>query len=1369
VCVALAMSAMPEQKQQSMAIGCEVLTAYGWGIVKGNPEPDKYVIELEAWSLTGKAVPTLYAEGKAIIRSSYYDIGSSLLTVYGTGVLFQYRREDDIFVIRLWRPHGQGSATAYMKRDQILRRTTAVTGCRVSTAYGNGYVNSYHLPHADHPIMFGIQLQFGIAFMSEEAVCADSVVVMPAADYLMSRMSKSSKIREIGEQYLGHADRIPIVQSMKKTWDELTKGDGNVNDILKDRAAQLKSYVQGIDSKSLELDLQGQVMNKLGHTGQLEGLLMEGKRRVTELIENADDRKELGTTTKDKLNSYLKLGIEQVDTAMCTLKEEAKPNEMKVIDGVISIRDDVDESVSVLKDMAKTDPVMQDIMRRIDDSTAEAKAKSAAITSQLRETKAVSELQEGAHRFTGKMKDLLHTAESEKIKDFGSRVMKSMGRQGEEKGMEFVDDIKNRVLKHLSQDEKNESVMKSIESRIIAELQKWQSGEYREYSNALSEGITSLTFMLGVISQGNASKASPQELMHVALARSAVHQDFVNSPTAFMWRKLVAMLVKIKEKEEKVRDMKLSGYDFTRQFQISPELAAKKALKSYAEPKVNKVTSMLSKHIDPKYADAAAPITALVSQIASGKFNLESAISAATESLNSKGMSHAAQELMLGGDRVVGALESFSNSDSVQLAMIKLQELDIEGSLGSQLSKINTKMILDEAEDALTNAEARNRIINNTKDQILEFLLENLPSMSVPDIQGVKDDIQFAVTGLDMSGFKLRKEDVVVVLGSSLNEEFLTCTATGIMAKFARVRWRYQQLYFPYLSGSGLADASAVNASIKLGLKLVRVPKGVLKTLNGTCKGEGAEEDSSSTSANSGEKSPSDFKMPSEPSIIDEEKFYKRYPMLRAAVEVARVGAAAPAALNSSSSATGTATATGTGAASAPAGIGRMSSAEKLTSASLPAKPVAAAWGDVQDWEPALVLSGRHISMETLDLNIEDSTLAWLYNLLASVFAGLIKEYVCNSLRDVVASHSAMLLGTINGMTSSYWPVIKQILDVTIEGLPIASTADVAALMGPPIDERPMEMIPREYTLKLAETGTLGLKMHMYKEEPPAAGHEAGQGKAGEVAAAGGSPPPAPGKAGPRTPATPVHGCRAVITGSVPGTQAERVIREKNLSAYYVNSTIIAVNGKNTKTLEEEGVLALLKGARPLFITIRLERRTWVAMGQSKQRVKDAENQKLRAAAANAGTVTINGAKLLTSRGSSSTGDLQAHKRRLKVVKVQFNEGSLGLKLKETRSCGGAVIITGFARSGDSQEVVLQAEASGRLFVGMLMLSVAGEVVFGRPFDEIMAVVKAAPRPVDMCFVPSPDKQLVFKEETPKGKSRAICCYLLYLLPWYMT
>ncbi len=63
---------------------------------------------------------------------------------------------------------------------------------------------------------------------------------------------------------------------------------------------------------------------------------------------------------------------------------------------------------------------------------------------------------------------------------------------------------------------------------------------------------------------------------------------------------------------------------------------------------------------------------------------------------------------------------------------------------------------------------------------------------------------------------------------------------------------------------------------------------------------------------------------------------------------------------------------------------------------------------------------------------------------------------------------------------------------------------------------------------------------------------------------------------------------------------------------------------------------------------------------------------------------------------------------------------TIGLKLKETKSCGGAVIITGFSRDADNN--MLQAEASGMLSVGMLMLSINGTVVFGRPFEDVSKI-----------------------------------------------
>ncbi len=77
------------------------------------------------------------------------------------------------------------------------------------------------------------------------------------------------------------------------------------------------------------------------------------------------------------------------------------------------------------------------------------------------------------------------------------------------------------------------------------------------------------------------------------------------------------------------------------------------------------------------------------------------------------------------------------------------------------------------------------------------------------------------------------------------------------------------------------------------------------------------------------------------------------------------------------------------------------------------------------------MLSSRSIEMNQLTLKIDDSSLAWLYNLLASVFAGVIREYVCSSLKDLLGAQSAELLGTVNNTVCDYWPVIHRMFNVS--------------------------------------------------------------------------------------------------------------------------------------------------------------------------------------------------------------------------------------------------------------------------------------------------------------------------------------------------
>jgi hypothetical protein len=1203
--------------------GCDVLTAYGWGVVRHALPVDtgrrdmKYVVELDGWDMANASTARLYCTDAGIIRSSMYDVGSCIMTKYGSGVLLQYRRVDDLFVVRLWQPFGEGSATAYMTRADIVCKLAASTGIRVSTPLGEGFVSAVLRRGNENGqtfYIYNVSLHYGAAYMNAQSITCKEASVVPAADFLTSQMSRSSRLMQgVQERYGSGA--VAALEPLRQSWEKISKGGSSVTDILKERSRQLQDKLRGLDTKSLEERLRDRVAQEVADREHIESLLAEGKRRVAELIESAEKRDELTQETRSTLQGYLKLGMSQVDGAVARLQEEASDEEKLLIAEVVHAKEDLEKSLTVMKDIARSDPVLKDIYEKIGDASAKAKSRTHDIEEELKQTAAVQTLTEGAQAFSQKLDAILVTPESSRLKELGSRVLSSIGKQGEEKGRELFDGVKSRVMSKLAQEEHNSSVMQSVEARIMEELNKWKQGQYQDVSSKVNESLSTVSFLLGVIGEGSAQAPSSKEVLSAALSRYSISRDFAASPKAFMWRKLLAALVAMKEKEEQMKGVgvTLTGEEFVRQFRVPPDVAARRALSTYARPRVAQLTKFIDSKLDPKYADAAAPITALANDIASGRFDLDVAVKAAKDSLNSKGMALVAAEMLKQGDKVVGALEAFSNSDTVQLAMIRLQDMDIESTLGDTIKKFDSNKALNLAEGVLTNAEARSQLVNETKDRVLEFLLENLPTMTVPDIQGVKDDVQFAITGLDMSGFKLRKEDVKVEVGSSLKEELFSCTAVGIGAKFARVRWKYEQLYFPYLSGSGLADANVINASVRLGLKLVRVPKGLVRAVRG-----------SSTD------------MLAAATAEDEAAFYRMFPKLRGPVEAIRNGIA--------------------NLADAQRQIAGGSSPSAAASASAAGGNAASIWSEYADWEPVLVLSSKVIAMESLQLNIEDSSLSWLYNLLASVFSGLIREYVCTSLRDVVSAHSAMLLGSVNSVASKNWAAIKQIVGADISALPMASMADIAALMGPPIVERPVEIIAREYKLKFSEPGSIGLKMNIFKAEHPPA-----------TAPASSSPP---------------HkvGCRVHISGTMPGSPAEKALRDKGLIGYYMNAKIVSVNAKAVQGMQEEELLQYLKSVRPLFLNIRLERGAWEALGQAKQRTRAIESSGASPTAAYSAASTIAGttpaegssldgvrtyhrgdAKILSAAAlARSNQQLALGKRKLRIVALDFHEGPLG-------------------------------------------------------------------------------------------------------------
>ncbi|RLN92063.1 hypothetical protein BBJ28_00009761 [Nothophytophthora sp. Chile5] len=220
------------------------------------------------------------------------------------------------------------------------------------------------------------------------------------------------------------------------------------------------------------------------------------------------------------------------------------------------------------------------------------------------------------------------------------------------------------------------------------------------------------------------------------------------------------------------------------------------------------------------------------------------------------------------------------------------------------------------------NREKRQAFVNRMKDHCLDFFMSVLPTIKVDTISGVEDDVEYSISNLDLSNFRVKKERVKVRMGTVVDEELFTVRATHLTALLKGFDWTFVQKSFPYLHGGGLADAELSGGVISLGFK-----------------------------------------------------------------------------------------------------------AEK--------KSVNAETGE---FKPILVLNSMEIEIrQELKLTVQGSWFSAVYNMLTSVFAELIREYLAKTMETKLLKHMIKLLSTLNKQMDEYWPLIFQLLDIRVEDLPAAS------------------------------------------------------------------------------------------------------------------------------------------------------------------------------------------------------------------------------------------------------------------------------------------------------------------------------------------
>ena len=66
---------------------------------------------------------------------------------------------------------------------------------------------------------------------------------------------------------------------------------------------------------------------------------------------------------------------------------------------------------------------------------------------------------------------------------------------------------------------------------------------------------------------------------------------------------------------------------------------------------------------------------------------------------------------------------------------------------------------LKRGQEIMSDEKQRDEMIEKVKDTILDFLLKYLPSIEVPVIKGEASGTKYRVSGIDLSGIKLKPQD----------------------------------------------------------------------------------------------------------------------------------------------------------------------------------------------------------------------------------------------------------------------------------------------------------------------------------------------------------------------------------------------------------------------------------------------------------------------------------------------------------------------------------------------------------------------------------------------------------------------------------
>ena len=818
--------------------------------------------------------------------------GDIVLTHYGAGVVTKLRDPDEIIQVRLWRtPYKSIASTsvAFLRKDGIVKFLEAAPGMIVNamleeseisgeedTKETNVMVHSYSRYSDTYTVsIIPKSNDEGYEIVEKEEKSGPLKLITVPSSQL--KKAKSSKFYPLVEDLMKRADQAMSLTSTYVSKSSLSTLINKSTEMIENATSTstntlTQEKIESVKS-GIALPDQQQIMQiySMMKDEELTVLLKKGQERLKQLV--SDEIPKTMETALQKsgieiaksnssVSSYLsrknmEASREKALNALNDLLSQKSGTNMEEIKASLGTQfSTVFDSLSTA---ARSDQTLNSIFNTISEKTSEWQE----ATGRIKATKSASLFIESSQRLKARAANLLSPEQRKTAKGTGMRLSKAF-MEGDAaiarlKSIELGDQLRSRLVKMIEMRSGSEGGLDGIIAGALTSINAKASDTMSE------DNIQMMLFNLQQTASSSTKKA--HETLLGTLSRQS---QFREAAILRIEEVLVSMENQIGSDISAVDIAKIARGEGGTSALFEPiARRAAKEIENQLDTLEGKLTDETSRSVLAKTRD-----------IISGNLTVSSLLDEAVNVLNDEKVVAHGEKLVKYGESVLDALEKGSTTKNKMVGDV-IQIVEKAGlskdSLMRNVEKLDVGKILDTAETAVTNEQARKEMLSSAADSALEFLLKILPSMPVPPFDGVKDGLVYHLSNLSMKGFKVKKENIIVEIAgiratkqaesptnsgydsdseSDLNTDFsnhsldrssgnrtnenktngnntvetqpkaikateiLVIDVQNISAVLEDAVWSFEQTFFPYLKGNGQSFVDLSEGSIRLQFEL---------------------------------------------------------------------------------------------------------------------------------------------------------------------------------------------------------------------------------------------------------------------------------------------------------------------------------------------------------------------------------------------------------------------------------------------------------------------------------------------------------------------------------------------------------------------